>query len=277
MKLKLLAGAAFAAVCVASAASAQETGWYGAIDLGYHMPESIDTYSANGATDTSNGPTNNASTLSTYWDWTVDNDWAGFVRLGYQFTPHWRAEAEGGYRAGDLGVVRGIGTATRQQPYGLCRPNVGAVTSSAVCGEPDGTAEAWTLMGNVIYDFAPGATINPFVGVGIGVNRLAVKAVGQLSGVTPPISAGNPPIQNLTVDDADTNLAYQALAGVAWKVSDRLNLDLTYRYFGGVDSTFRANNALPNPAYNPVQFNGDYRDQSVTVGLRYSFAAPPQS
>ena len=171
MKFKLLAGAAFAAVCVASGASAQETGWYGAIDLGYHVPESIDTYSASGQTGTSSGPSNNASTLATYWDWTVENDWAGFVRLGYQFTPNWRVEAEGGYRAGDLGVVRGIGTATRQQPYGLCKPGVGAVTSSAACGSPDGSIDSWTVMANVLYDFAPDAWLNPFVGAGIGLRH----------------------------------------------------------------------------------------------------------
>ncbi|MCE2987711.1 MAG: hypothetical protein LW830_07635, partial [Phenylobacterium sp.] len=35
MKFKLLAGAALAAVTIASGASAREVGWYGAVDLGY--------------------------------------------------------------------------------------------------------------------------------------------------------------------------------------------------------------------------------------------------
>jgi opacity protein-like surface antigen len=39
MKFNLLAGAALAAVFAASGASAQDTGWYGAVDLGYHWPE----------------------------------------------------------------------------------------------------------------------------------------------------------------------------------------------------------------------------------------------
>ena len=36
MRLKLLGGAAVAALVVAGGASAQDTGWYGAIDIGGH-------------------------------------------------------------------------------------------------------------------------------------------------------------------------------------------------------------------------------------------------
>ena len=42
MKVKLLAGAAMAAVFAASGAYAQDTGWYGAIDLGAHYMEGLD-------------------------------------------------------------------------------------------------------------------------------------------------------------------------------------------------------------------------------------------
>ena len=49
MKFKLLAGAALAAVFAASGASAQVAGWYGAVDLGYHLPEGIEADSSNKA------------------------------------------------------------------------------------------------------------------------------------------------------------------------------------------------------------------------------------
>ena len=49
MKLQLLAGVALAAVFAAGAASAQETGWYGAVDLGYHWPTEFETQSSNNA------------------------------------------------------------------------------------------------------------------------------------------------------------------------------------------------------------------------------------
>jgi opacity protein-like surface antigen len=49
MKFKLLAGAAIAAVCVSSGASAADTGWYGAVDMGYHAPDSFTLSSSNNA------------------------------------------------------------------------------------------------------------------------------------------------------------------------------------------------------------------------------------
>ena len=48
MKLKLLAGAAMAAVFAAGTASAQE-GWYGAVDIGWHMPIDFEVTSTNNA------------------------------------------------------------------------------------------------------------------------------------------------------------------------------------------------------------------------------------
>ena len=48
MKLKLLAGAAMAAVFAASGAAAQE-GWYGAVDLGWHWPDDYENKSSNNA------------------------------------------------------------------------------------------------------------------------------------------------------------------------------------------------------------------------------------
>ena len=51
MKFKLLAGVALAAVCAASGVSAQETGWYGAVDLGYHWPTGLKTESDRNAPD----------------------------------------------------------------------------------------------------------------------------------------------------------------------------------------------------------------------------------
>ncbi|MDP1987055.1 MAG: hypothetical protein Q8K44_07380, partial [Phenylobacterium sp.] len=97
MKFKLLAGAAMAAVFAASGASAQDAGWYGAMDLGYHWPEGLETGSSN------NGPGGGGYN----WEFSQDDDWAGFARLGYRLNPTGRVELEGGYRPGDISSVRG--------------------------------------------------------------------------------------------------------------------------------------------------------------------------
>ena len=258
MKFKLLAGAALAAVCAASGASAQD-GWYGAVDLGYHWPQGVEAKSSNNGFN------------GTPYAWTFDQkkDWAGFARLGYRLSDNWRVELEGGYRPGDMESVRG---GTSNSILGLCTPGVVRTAAAPTCGAPSGKMEAWTVMGNLLYDFAPNSVLDPFVGVGVGVNHVKLNTLGQFSNVTGTISATNPALQNLKIDDNDTSLAYQALAGLAWQATDRLNVDLTYRWLGGTDLNFQSTGTN---ALQPGVFTGDYQDQSVTVGLRYAFSAAP--
>ena len=110
MKLKLLAGAAMAAVFAAGTASAQE-GWYGAVDLGWHEQAEFEVESS------LNAP--NGSPIT--WDVNQEDDWAAFARLGYRLTDNWRVELEVGYRGGDIESVRG---GPNQQIIGLCTPGV---------------------------------------------------------------------------------------------------------------------------------------------------------
>src|SRR6185437_5267711 len=86
MKLKLLAGVAAVVAFSATGAMAQNLGWYGAVDLGYHWPKEIDVDTANAGT----------------FEIDPNNGWAGFGRLGYQMSPNIRAEGELGYRPSDI-------------------------------------------------------------------------------------------------------------------------------------------------------------------------------
>jgi len=245
MKLKLLASSAAAVLAVsAGAASAEPDGWYGAVDAGYNiMDENINTEA------TGNGVN---------WQWEVNDGWAAFARLGYRFNPNWRVELEGGYRSGDIGRVR---HSTGSVPSGLC--NVTPATGP--CYSPEGDIESMTLMANVIYDFGfEYWGIRPFVGLGAGVNRVDTDTVGTIRGQRGVA---------FSADDSSTEFAAQAIAGLAWAVGDRANIDLTYRYLTG-DMSFETatNSALPVNNYGT--FEGDY-DQShtITLGLRYAFGA----
>ena len=171
MKFKLLAGAAMAAAFAATGAAAQ-VGWYGAIDLGYHWPESIEADSS----------ANNPVTGAPYqWRVNQEDDWAGFARLGYQLNEHWRVEAEIGYRTGDIESINSHGQTPAGTVLALCTPGVVRSSGAPTCGAPDGDAHTWSLMGNVIYDVLPGAALNPFIGVGIGAARTSINFTGQAS------------------------------------------------------------------------------------------------
>lgn len=204
MKLKLLAGAALAAVFAASGAVAQpvaDTGWYGAIDLGWHSPVSIEATGAN------LGVSNVAPTTFPFnWDFEPDSNWAGFARVGYKLSPHWRVELEGGYRPSDLESVTGpAGANAGVGPIaGLCGPGAAAVPPCT--NGVQGNVDSFSLMGNVIFDFFPESTVSPFLGLGVGVNHVQVEANGRF--VTIPAGGGANP-QSLVIDDSDTVFAYQ--------------------------------------------------------------------
>ena len=117
MKIKFLSGIALAVLVCATGAVAQETGVYGALDIGYHWPKGIDAESSGNAPD-----------AEPYrWRWSSEDTAAGFARLGYQFNPNWRVELEGGYRPGDL--LSALGNES-QAVAGLCTQSVNRTSAS---------------------------------------------------------------------------------------------------------------------------------------------------
>ncbi|MEQ1616880.1 MAG: outer membrane beta-barrel protein [Terricaulis sp.] len=96
---------------------------------------------------------------------------------------------------------------------------------------------ASSLMLNGFYDFNRGGSIQPYVGIGAGYAKVAI---GEAD---------------------DGNWAWQALAGVAIPLSERMSVDVGYRYFNVDDLDY------------PGVSDADYRHEAATIGLRYQFAA----
>ncbi|MEI9891422.1 MAG: outer membrane protein [Caulobacteraceae bacterium] len=182
--------------------------------------------------------------------WKLKDSWIVDGRLGYQFTPNWRLEGEFAYRDGGL--------------KSITLPS-GALVS------PSGSVNVYSYMANVLYDFAPASKVNPFLGVGAGARQANFKTSGTFA--TVPAGYSNP--ETFASNDADTKFAWQVLAGLAFKVSDRLNVDLTYRYQDGDKFKWLTSTSGAAPTVQLGAFSGSVQDHSVTVGLRYSFAAPP--
>ncbi len=241
MKLKLLAGVAMAGLFAAGGASAEPNGWYGAVDAGYHAVDNLEVLS---------------DPSGFGYDIDVDEAWAGFARLGYRFTPSWRVELEGGYRShADLGTINNLATGTPA----VCGPT----PSVGPCATPPGDVRVSTLMANVIYDFGGAdSTIRPFIGLGAGVAQVSTEFQGNLAGAR---GIG------IVADYDSTDLAAQALAGVAIRLSERANLDLTYRYLM-TDIEFDTNTSVA--VFDQGTFSGDFENShTVSLGLRYSFGA----
>lgn len=109
-------------------------------------------------------------------------------------------------------------------------------------GSSDGDVSSIGGFANVIYDFNRGGAFQPFLGAGVGLAQVD--------------------LDNGAFDDDDSGLAYQAKAGVAYKINDRLSAELAYRYVVVTDLEFGS---------GASGIDGDYDSQLVTVGLRYKF------
>jgi opacity protein-like surface antigen len=84
-----------------------------------------------------------------------------------------------------------------------------------------GETSAFYLMANAYVEYELGY-FRPFVGVGLGMARIAFKEHG-VAGV------------GTVMDDSDNVLAYQLSAGVSYDLYERLTLDANYRYLNFTD------------------------------------------
>jgi OmpA-OmpF porin, OOP family len=157
----------------------------------------------------------------------MENDWSAHLGLGYAFSNGFRAEGELSHRFNQIEET----------------PLV----------DDGGDTHAWAAMLNLYYDFNRGGGFEPYLGVGVGAARIVANA----HDATLPSH----------LDASDTGVAYQALAGVAIGLGERLDLDIGYRWFVAQEGEYAGTGAgAPWEAY--------YDHQAVTIGLRWQFAEP---
>lgn len=160
---------------------------------------------------------------------------AGFGRLGYRIDDTFRVEIEGGYRPGSWDQVFNT--------YGR--------------DDHD------TLMLNGLVDlFGARARLRPFAGLGIGLDHAHTHAhqMGVDTGTD--------------LYSSQTAFAFQALAGVSYAATPRINLDLTFR---NENSRSRPGEIVNCVFLGPARCNqsgtsvAGFHDNSLSIGLRYAF------
>ncbi|MEI9902731.1 MAG: porin family protein [Asticcacaulis sp.] len=309
MRISLLAGAIALLAATTAAHAGTHVGWYVAVDAGIHQPsklnltiDDVSLYSRDFDQSTDpevpEGPV--LSPAESKYSQGLKGGAAGFLRGGYQFTPHWRVEAELGDRESKIKRTLLDSGDNDSGATGAGHVNIG------------------TAMVNVLYDFAPNSKIDPFVGLGAGQAHIKSSYRGQVD----VDDDGDTVTTSYRLNNNARNSAWQFLAGFSWALSDRLNLDVTYRYldagkmkykvtanatYTAFDCNFddeccddeccdgpcnvqnqsvEARNATVAVEAPPGMVSVDetdiitastrrLHDQSLSVGLRWAFAAPP--
>lgn len=153
---------------------------------------------------------------------TTDTGFGLTVAVGGTFAgDRARAELELGYRANDLDEVK---------------------YDDPIFGSFDigGDVTTFSGMANVYFHLLPTtAAISPFIGAGVGLANVE----GDIDGLE---------------SDDDTVFAYQLAAGTSFAATERLSIDLQYRYF-----------ATEDPEFDILE--SEYTTHNVMAGLRYSF------
>jgi OmpA-OmpF porin, OOP family len=236
---KLAILAALATTALATPALARDNAWYVGIEGGATIVEDLDF-------DISRAPAVGAVAVrdSANADLHTGYDVGGLV--GYDFGM-FRLEGEVAYKRNRVDSITTTG-----------------LTNSGLAVAPAGTYElasgenhTLSFMVNGLLDFGPNDGLQGYVGGGAGLARVKLARYK----VVEPSNF---------LDDSDTNLAWQALAGVRYPVGQNVDLGLKYRFFNvrNIDTLGRV------VADN---YKTDVRSHSLLASLIYNFGAAAEA
>lgn len=167
--------------------------------------------------------------------------------------------AAGGYRWGNLrlegmGTYEGHSAESFSSPQFTYRDTTGRVrTETNTNPQLNGDVKIFTGFVNAVLDADFGAPIVPFFGAGIGFANVNMSSVTGTS-------RGNS--FNLA-DQSDTVLAFQAMVGAGYKVTDLITAEIGYRFL-----------TMNNPTFNnggAGEFDLGIDSHQVWLGLRLNF------
>jgi opacity protein-like surface antigen len=170
-------------------------------------------------------------------------DWGFAVGggAGYQFNDYFRADITGDY----------LGTQKASLPQGLYIGPNGPYTAAKA------TLDRWDALVNGYVNLGSWGGLTPYVGAGVGVAGLnTVGSYTDLSGAQFKLGG-----------QQRYNLAWAAMAGVAYSLAPHLMLDVGYRYLDL--GTYRApqGTAIQQGVYSPQNIH--LTAHAVRVGVRY--------
>jgi opacity protein-like surface antigen len=173
--------------------------------------------------------------------------------VGYQFNRWLRADVTGEYR----------GAANF---HGLDIVDTAGVIST---DEYRGSKSEWLVLANIYAELGTWYSFTPFIGAGVGGSLNRISSFLDVCTVCPG--------GGVAFGESKTkwNLAWALHAGIAYRVTPNLSLELAYRYVSLGDAlsgdlqTYLGGNAI----YNPMEFR-DLTSHDLRFGVRWMFDTP---
>jgi opacity protein-like surface antigen len=230
-------------------------GWYLRGDIGFS------NQSVKNVLDTNSAAYNNVAVSQT----------SGFgsagifdLGVGYRFNNWFRADVTGQYRGNSnftgLDAVTGTG------------PNAGFVGTDSYTA----TKSEWVALANVYADLGTWWCITPFIGAGVGTARVSV---GNFTDTGDFITLAGTQAHsfNSAGSASQWNFAWALHAGLAYKVSPGLTVELAYSYLDlgkGMTGPTSSFDGVTNVTHAPFSFN-NITSNDVMLGLRWELNSPP--
>jgi opacity protein-like surface antigen len=228
-------------------------GWYLRGDIGFS------NQNVNNVRDTNAAAYNNVAVAQTSSFGSAGIYGGG---VGYQFNNWFRADVTGQYRGKSnftgLDVVTGTGPAT-----GFAATDSYTATKSEVL-----------FLANAYADLGTWSCITPFVGAGIGAARVSI---GNFTDTGDISNGGQAHSFNYAGESSKWNFAWALHAGLAYKVSPGLTVELAYSYVNmgnGLTGPTNSFDQVTNTTHAPFSYNG-ITSNDVTLGLRWNFDTQP--
>src|ERR1700754_1915683 len=193
----------------------------------------------------------------TSFNQTTNFDSAGTyqVGVGYQFNNWFRADITGQYR----GSANFKGTDLLSFPCGGGTAN-GIDNYSASKSE-------LLFLANAYADLGTWWCVTPFIGAGIGTSRVTISNFTDLNVPTNGVAYAN--------SGSKWNFAWAAHAGLAYKVSPNLTLEVAYSYVDLGNGATGGSATFAGPL-TPYVFNfKNITSQDLTLGVRWNFDSEP--
>src|ERR1700722_7324563 len=183
--------------------------------------------------------------------------------VGYQFNNWFRADVTGEYRGKSNFTGLDVVTGTS--------PGAGFVGTDGYAA----TKSELLFLANAYVDLGTWWCVTPFIGAGVGTARVSV---GNFTDTGDFINGG---IQNHSFNYAGQasqwNFAWAVHAGLAYRVSPGLTVELAYSYVNlgnGITGPPSSFDQVTNTTHAPFSYN-NITSNDVKLGLRGELSTPP--
>ncbi len=189
------------------------------------------------------------------------------VGVGYQFNNWFRADITGQYR----------GSANFKGTDRISFPWAGGVANGI--DNYSASKSEVLILANAYADLGTWWCVTPFIGAGVGTARVSVSNFtdnGLTNQQVNPDFVGGPPVASSVsaANGSQWNFAWALHAGLAYKVTPNVTLELAYSYVNlgdgvtGVASTFDGSSGGHVFKFNNITSN------DVKLGVRWNFDNP---